>query len=172
MIGHQPLELIAGILVASVGNDAAAHRACPADRSPSPEHPRRVTQSWSCSRPADDTTREQIDDGRHIEPTFCRPHVGEVSDPSTIGCGRFEAAIEHVRSDRRSLPLPQISRQATPSRRVLRACNRINRSIRCRPYDTSSASMSCHTRLTQYVRSLAKKLVRIFAPSSSSVRLR
>lgn len=31
--------------------------------------------------------------------------------------------------------------------RALRACNRINRSIRCSPQDTPSASMSCHTRL-------------------------
>ena len=31
--------------------------------------------------------------------------------------------------------------------RALRACSRINRSIRCSPHDTPSASMSCHTRL-------------------------
>jgi hypothetical protein len=55
--------------------------------------------------------------------------------------------------------------------RALRACSRINRSIRCSPHDAPSASMSRHTRLAPWVRSLARKLARTFAPSSSLLRL-
>jgi hypothetical protein len=53
---------------------------------------------------------------RHIEPTFCRPHIGEVGDPLAVGSGRLEGAVEYVRSDGSDLPLTQIGRQATPSR--------------------------------------------------------
>ena len=50
-------------------------------------------------RPADHAAREQIDDDSHIEPTFCRPHIGEVGDPLAVGRGRLEGAVEYVRSD-------------------------------------------------------------------------
>jgi hypothetical protein len=62
------------------------------------------------------TAGEEIDDGRHIEPALRCPHIREVSDPFAVGSGRFEAAIEHVRSDGGDLPLTQSGRQSTPSR--------------------------------------------------------
>ena len=66
----------------------------------------------STHRPADDTPREQVDHGSHIEPAFRCPHIGKVSNPFAVGGGRFEAAVEHVRSDGGDLPLTQIGRQA------------------------------------------------------------
>jgi hypothetical protein len=57
-----------------------------------------------------------IDDGRHIQPAFSRPDVGEVGDPFAVGRRSFEAAIQHVGSDGVRLPLTQIGRQTTPSR--------------------------------------------------------
>jgi hypothetical protein len=67
-------------------------------------------------RPTDHTAGEEIDDGSHIEPAFRRPDVGEVGNPFAVGSGRFEGAVEHIRSDGGDLPLTQIRRQATPSR--------------------------------------------------------
>jgi len=66
-------------------------------------------------RPADNAPREQIDDGRDIEPTLGRPDVGEVGNPFAVGGWCFEAAIEHVGSDAGRLPLTQIRRQAAAS---------------------------------------------------------
>ena len=60
-----------------------------------------------------------------------------------FGAGH-RSSIEHVRSDGGGLPLAQIRRQATPSRTCFEACSRINRSIRCRPHDTPSASVVPH----------------------------
>ena len=67
-------------------------------------------------RPADDAAREQVDDRRNVEPAFRRPDVGEVCDPSTVGRGSSEGAIEHVRSDGGGLPLTDVRRQPTPAR--------------------------------------------------------
>src|SRR6202043_3700875 len=67
-------------------------------------------------RPADHTPGEEIDDGSHIKPAFRRPDIREVSNPFAIGSGRFEATVEHIRSDGGGLPLTQFRRQATPSR--------------------------------------------------------
>jgi hypothetical protein len=50
-------------------------------------------------RPANHAPREQIDDGRHIEPAFRRPDVSEVGNPFSVRRRRLEAAIEHVGSD-------------------------------------------------------------------------
>src|SRR5450830_1785288 len=122
VIGHQPLELLAGVLAATIGVMQQRVGFAPApDR-----HHQRVSDELGrhCSthRPANHPPREQIDDGRHIEPAFRRPDIGEVSDPFAIGSGRFEGAVEHVGSDGGSLPLTQIRRQATPSR----ACSESN----------------------------------------------
>jgi hypothetical protein len=59
---------------------------------------------------------QEIDDRGYIEPAFRCPDIREVSDPFAVGCGRFEAAVKHVRSDDGRLPLTQIGRQAPPSR--------------------------------------------------------
>ena len=70
----------------------------------------------STHRPADRASGEQIDDSRHIEPTFRCPHIREVGDPFAVGSGRFEAAVEDVGSDGGDLPLTQIGRQSPPAR--------------------------------------------------------
>src|SRR4029079_2105991 len=49
------------------------------------------------------------------EPAVRGPDIGEVCDPFAVGCRRFEAAVEHVRSDGADLPIPQVGRQTTPS---------------------------------------------------------
>jgi len=59
-------------------------------------------------RPADNASREQIDDDSHIEPTLRCPNVGKISNPFAIGSWRREGAVEHVRSDDGDLPLAQI----------------------------------------------------------------
>jgi hypothetical protein len=66
-------------------------------------------------RPANHSSREQVDDRSNIEPALRRPDIGEVGDSFSIGRRRLEAAVEDVRSDGASLPLTQIRRQATPS---------------------------------------------------------
>jgi hypothetical protein len=116
VICHQPLELLAGVLAATIGvMQQRIGLAASPDR-----HRQRVTDELSCHRsahrPADDTPREEIDDGRHIEPALCRPHIREVGNPFAVGRRRFEGAIEHVGSDGGGLPLTQIGRQAMPSR--------------------------------------------------------
>ena len=116
MIGHQPLELLAGVLAAAIGvMQQRIGLAAPPDR-----HHQGIGDELrrhrGAHRPADHAPREQIDDGRHIEPAFRRPDIGEVGDPFAVGRGGFEAAVEHVRSDGARLPLTQIGRQATPSR--------------------------------------------------------
>ena len=42
--------------------------------------------------------------------------IREVRNPFAVGSGRFEGAIEHVRSDGGRRPLTQIGRQAPPPR--------------------------------------------------------
>src|SRR3954452_777034 len=59
---------------------------------------------------------EEIDDSSHIEPALGGPDVVEVGNPFAIWCMRFEAAIEHIRSDGADLPLTQVGWQSTPSR--------------------------------------------------------
>lgn len=54
VVGHQALELFAGVLAALVWNDATAHPACRAARRPSTMRPSRAVPSWrhsSTSRP-------------------------------------------------------------------------------------------------------------------------
>ena len=44
----------------------------------------------------DQPTREQVEHRRHIQPSFRRPDICEVSDPFAVGRGSLEGAIEHV----------------------------------------------------------------------------
>src|SRR4051812_43915196 len=67
-------------------------------------------------RPADDTTREQIDHGRNVEPSLRCPDVGEVCDPAAVGSWGSKGAIEHVRSDGGGLPVTYVGWQPTPAR--------------------------------------------------------
>src|SRR3954469_6130368 len=116
VIGHQPLELLTGVLATAVGMMQER-----IGLASSPDRHDQSTGDELCRhrcahRPTDYTPREQIDDGSYIEPAFCRPDISEVSNPFAIGSWCFEGAIEHVRSDGGALPLTQIGRQSTPSR--------------------------------------------------------
>ena len=116
MIGHQSLELLAGVLATAVGvMQQRIGLASPPDR-----HHQSIGDELCrhrCAhRPADHTPGEEIDNGSHIEPTLGRPDLREVGNPFAVGCWRFEGAVEHIGSDGGDLPLTQIGRQATPSR--------------------------------------------------------
>jgi len=116
VIGHQPLELLAGVLAASIGVMQQRVRLAP---SPDRHHQGvgdELGRHRCVHRPANHTAGEEIDDGGHIEPALRRPHIGEVRDPFAVGSGSFEAAIEHIGSDGGDLPLTQIRRQSTPAR--------------------------------------------------------
>jgi hypothetical protein len=115
MIGHQPLELLAGVLAATIRvvQQRAGFSTAP-DR-----HHQGVGDELSCHgrahRPADHAPGEQIDDRCHIKPALRRPDVGEVGDPFAVRSRGLEAAIQHVGSYGARLPLTQIGRQPTPS---------------------------------------------------------
>ena len=116
VVGHQPLELLAGVLAALIRVVQQGIRlAASPDR-----HDQRVGDELrrhaGAHRPADHPAREQIDDGGHIEPALRGPDVGEVGNPLPVGSRCFEAAVEHIGSDGGRLPLTQIGRQAPPSR--------------------------------------------------------
>jgi hypothetical protein len=99
VIGDEPLELLAGVLAAAVGVMQERVGFAPApDR-----HHQRVGDELgghrSAHRPADHAPGEEIDDGRHIEPAFRCPDVGEVSDPFAVWSRRLERAVEYIRGD-------------------------------------------------------------------------
>lgn len=50
-------------------------------------------------RPAHNTPREQVDDDRHIKPTFGGPDVSEVGNPFLVWCGGIELPLKHVGCD-------------------------------------------------------------------------
>ena len=109
MIGHQPLELLAGVLAAAIGMMQQRVRFAP---SPDRHHQGvgdELRRHRCVHRPTDHPAREQIDDGGHIEPTLRCPDIGKVGDPFAVGSGGVEAAVEHVGSDGGRLPLTQIA---------------------------------------------------------------
>src|SRR5690606_13621217 len=114
VVGHQALELLAGILAALVRmmKQAVGLAAAP-DR-----HDEGVGDELSCHlglhRPADDTAGEQVDDGGNVEPTFGGPDVGEVSDPLLVRGRCLEGAVEEVVRHCRSLA--NVLRQPTATR--------------------------------------------------------
>src|SRR5947209_1287811 len=67
-------------------------------------------------RPADDTSGEEIDDGRDIEPALSSPDIGEVRNPFAVWSRCFKAAIENVGSNGTGLPFTLIRWQSTPAR--------------------------------------------------------
>lgn len=115
VIGHQPLERLAGVLATAIGVMQQVIRlASPPDR----RHQRirhELRRHRRAHRPADDPAGEEIDDGRHVEPALRRPDIREVCNPAAVGSWSIEAAVEHVGCDGARLPFPQIGRQATPS---------------------------------------------------------
>jgi len=49
-------------------------------------------------RPADDTSREQVDDDTKIQPSFVRSRVGDVGHPDLIRRGRLEPLLQPILS--------------------------------------------------------------------------
>lgn len=66
-------------------------------------------------RRTDQTPKEQIEDGSHVEPAFRSPNVSKVGDLFAIGSRCFKGAIEHLGSDSARLTFTHIKRKATPS---------------------------------------------------------
>jgi len=64
-------------------------------------------------------------------------HLRLGADASKLRSGTLAATAATCRS-------PRSGGAGHRRGRALRACNHINRSIRCSPHDTPSASMSCH----------------------------
>jgi hypothetical protein len=70
---HQALELLAGVLASAIGvMQERIGLASPPDRHHQPVGDE-VRRHGGAHRPADHTPEEQVDDGSHIQPTFCRP---------------------------------------------------------------------------------------------------
>jgi hypothetical protein len=116
VLSHQPLERLARILAAAIGMvQQLSGPAAPPDR-----HHQCVGDEFGrhrrAHRPANHTPREQVDDGRYIEPTLARPDVGEVRHPFAVGRRRREAAVEHIRRGCRRRSVAEVDRQSPSSR--------------------------------------------------------
>ena len=118
MIGHQALELLAGVLAATIG---VMQQRIGLAASPDRHHQgigNKLGGHRGAHRPAHHPPREQIDHGGNVEPALRGPDLGEVGNPSSVGSGGRKGAVKHVRSDGGGLPLTQIGRQPTPARVV------------------------------------------------------
>jgi hypothetical protein len=116
VIGHQPLELLAGVLATAIG---MMQQSIWFAASPDRHHQGigdELGRHRCVHRPANHPAGEEIDHGGHIEPALRGPDIGEVGDPFAVGSGCLEAAVEHIGSDGGGLPLTHIRRQAPPSR--------------------------------------------------------
>ena len=94
VIGHQLLELLAGLLAAAVGMMQQR-----IGFTPSPDrHHQGMGDELRCHSsahgPADNAPREEIDNSSH--PTLRCPHIREVSNPFAVGSRRVEGALEPV----------------------------------------------------------------------------
>jgi hypothetical protein len=95
MIGQQPLELLAGVAALVGMMQQGVWSAAPPERHDQGigDELRRHARAH---RPTHDATGEQVSDHRHIEPTFRRPDIREISDPSAIWSGGLEAAVKNI----------------------------------------------------------------------------
>jgi hypothetical protein len=109
--------------------------------------------------------KRQIDHGRRIEPALGRPDVGEVSNPLLVRPGGCKLPIQNVHGS--DLAIAFVLRQTSAPWPRPQGLGRINRSIRCRPHSTPSASRSRQTRRAP---SLARKLAFTCWPTVSSLR--
>ena len=82
--------------------------------------------------PADDATREEVQNDGEVEPALCRPDVGDVRPPLPVRAIRREVLRQEVRCDRpgvlavrRALEAPLLPRD--------RLVSRSRRDVRCRP---------------------------------------
>ena len=114
MIGHQPLDLLAGILAALVRMMQQGFGLAPA---PDRHHQRvgnELRRHRRTHRPAHDAAREQVDHGSHIQPVLGGPDVGKVGDPLLVWRLGAELAIKDVGRNHRSLAI--ILGQTAPAR--------------------------------------------------------
>lgn len=116
VVSHQLLELLAGILAPlirvmqqRVRFAASPHR-----------HQQRICNQLSrhvgTHRPADHTSREQIDHGRYVKLALGSPDVGEVSNPFLVRSCGCKLTIENVRWHDCDLAITIVLRHTTPAR--------------------------------------------------------
>jgi hypothetical protein len=67
-------------------------------------------------RPADDPTREQVEDRRDVQPALGCPDVGEVGRPFAVRCWAFELPLQHVRRNRVGRAHASVDRQTPRAR--------------------------------------------------------
>jgi hypothetical protein len=98
-------------------------------------------------RPADDTAGEEMDDGSPVEPTpppsrhrWSEIHLRFGAGASKLRSSTLGATAETCRS-------PESGGRQRRRGRARRACNRINRSIRCSPHVIPAASRSCKSQM-------------------------
>ena len=87
MIGHQPLELLAGVLAAAIGVMQQRIGLAPSSDCHYQGIGDERRRHRSAHRPADNTPGEEIDDGRHIEPAFRRPDEVKSAIHLRLGAG-------------------------------------------------------------------------------------
>ncbi len=95
---------------------------------------------------ADHAARIMIDHNRHVEPTFGGPDVGEVGRPFPIGLHRYERRSRMLGARAPTIRSPVSGGSRRRRGRARNACDRINRSILCRPHEKPSARTSRQTR--------------------------
>ena len=76
LIGHQPLELFAGVLAATIRVMEQRLGPCPAARSPSSRIGDELRRHRGNHRPSYGSPREEIEDGGHVEQAIRRPDPG------------------------------------------------------------------------------------------------
>ena len=110
MVGRRRLKLFTAVLASLIRVVLQRVRFAAAPN----RHHQRFRDRLGCHRgahrPADNTAREQVDDGRHVEPAFCRPEVSKISDPLLVRRRGRELPIQHV--VRRLMPGALVRRQA------------------------------------------------------------
>ena len=108
MIGHQPLELLAGVLAAAISvMEQRTGLSPPPDR-----HHQGIGDKLGghrgAHRSADHPPGEQVLDRRHIEPALRCPDLAEVGDPFAARSRGLKAAVQHVGGDGRTLAFSNV----------------------------------------------------------------
>lgn len=108
MIGHQPLELLAGVLAAAISvMEQRTGLSPPPDR-----HHQGIGDKLGghrgAHRSADHPPGEQVHDRRHIEPAHRCPDLAEVGDSFAVRSRGLEAAVQHVGGDGRTLAFSNV----------------------------------------------------------------
>ena len=115
VISEESLEGLTGVLAASIGVMQYGLGVAP---SPNRHHECIGDELRGHCRmhgPADDPSREEIDDRGHVEPAFGGPEVGEVSDPFAVRRRGGERPVEHIRGNGDRRAHPGVRRHMPPS---------------------------------------------------------